>query len=140
MATETIADTLKRMRRLMNRLPAARFRVEMAKSKAEKCTAAITGMPHGANGGESQVESGVERIMLAKNRLSEILAELAELEAMLAPLVDGLENPLERTVMRLRYFDRLSARDIAYRMAYSEPYVFRLLDRAVKKLEQEEMQ
>ena len=39
---------LRKMRHLINRLPMARYRVDVAMSKATKVTATLSGMPHGS--------------------------------------------------------------------------------------------
>lgn len=120
---------LRRMRYLINRLPMARLRVERAMSKAAKCTQSISAMPGGGQRCD-QVADGAIRYAEAKEARDSILAELTTLRNALAPLLDALNSPLERTVMRMRYLDGLSARDIAYRLCYSEQHIFRVLQRA----------
>ena len=124
---------LRRMRFLMNRLPMARFRVEKAMAKATKCTSVLTGMPR--NGGTgSQVENGMELLDSAKASYKAIRDELAMMREELAPVIEGLEKPLERTVMHMRYMEGRSVREIAYGIAYSEPHVFEVLRHVERKL------
>ncbi len=120
---------LRRMRILINRYPRACFNVDRARSRAMKCTSQLTGMPGGRSGG-STVAEGVETIMQAEEARDMIAAELAAMRAQLSPLVDALEDPLERTVMRMRYMDGVSAREIAYRLSYVERWIFRVLQKA----------
>ena len=124
---------LRRMRFLQNRLPMARFKVERAMSEATKCTAVLTGMPRGGGTG-SQVETGAELLDTAKAAYNAIQDELAMMREELAPVIAGLEKPLERTVMHMRYIEGRSVREIAYGIAYSEPHVFEVLRHVERKL------
>lgn len=124
---------LRRMRFLMNRLPMARFKVERAMSKAAKCTANLTGMPRSGGMG-NQVEDGAELLDTAKAAYKAIQDELEAMRDELAPVIAGLEKPLERTVMHMRYIEGRSVREIAYGIAYSEPHIFEVLRHVERKL------
>lgn len=124
---------LRRMRFLQNRLPMARFKVERAMSKATKCTATLTGMPRGGGAG-NQVETGAELLDTAKAAYKAIQDELEVMREELAPVIAGLEKPLERTVMHMRYIEGRSVREIAFGIAYSEPHVFEVLRHVERKL------
>ena len=124
---------LRRMRFLQNRLPMARFKVERAMSKATKCTATLTGMPRGGRTG-NQVETGAELLDTAKAAYKAIQDELEVMREELVPIIAGLEKPLERTVMHMRYIEGRSVREIAYGIAYSEPHIFEVLRHVERKL------
>lgn len=125
---------LRRMRYLINRLPMARFRVEKAMSTATKSTAPITGMP-GGSGVSDPVQRGAELLEIARKKYHEMQRELFDLQYEVKPLIDALDDPLERTVMTMRYLDGVSAREIAYRLSYSERHIFRTLAEAERKVE-----
>lgn len=125
---------LRRMRYLMQRLPMARLNVERAMSRATKCTSTLSDMPHGS-GISNPVADGAERLIEAKSALQRLQGELSEMRAQLLPVIDGLENPLERTIMQMRYMDGISAWDIAYDLNYSERRIFQLLKRAEGKID-----
>ena len=127
---------LRKMRILINRYPRACFNVERAMSRAQKCTAQLTGMPGGGSG--STVADSVELVMQAEEARDRIAAELAHLRAELAPMIDALSDPLEKTVMRMRYMEGVSVREIAYRLSYVERWIFQKLRRAEEKIEQSE--
>lgn len=124
---------LRRMRFLQNRLPMARFKVERAMSKATKCTANLTGMPRSGGMG-NQVEDGAELLDTAKAAYKAIQDELKAMREELAPIIAGLDKPLERTVMHMRYIEGRSVREIAYGIAYSEPHVFEVLRHVERKM------
>jgi hypothetical protein len=115
-----------RMRYLNNRVPLARLRVERAMSKATRCTSVLTGMPRGGGNG-SQVETGVEMLETARAALAEIRTELAAMREDLEPYLEAIEEPLAKVVMTMRYMEGVSAREIAWRLNYSEQHINRLL-------------
>lgn len=125
---------LRRMRFLMNRLPMARFRVEKAMAKATKCTAVLTGMPRGGGAGDCAMDSSMELLEKARGAYAALIAELDQHRQELAPMIDLLDKPLERTVMQLRYIEGMSGREIAYQLVYSEQHIFRELATAEKKI------
>lgn len=125
----------RKMRKLINRLPMARFRVDQAKSRATRITPILTGMPHGS-GGTSQTEDGAILIMIASEKYESMKAELKELQDTLSPIIEGLQDPLPKNVMRMRYMECRSVREIAYFLNYSEQHVFRILQRTERKIEE----
>ena len=112
-----------RMRYLMKRLPMAAFNV------ATKSTRAISATPGGGGKGGSQVEDAAMHYMQAKEALETIQQELEQHRRALAPALQSLEDALGRQVMRMRYMEGRSVREIAYCLSYSEQHVFRVLKR-----------
>lgn len=127
----------KRLRSLINRLPAAKFRVMQATSAATRRTSVLSFAPRGSGAG-SPVENGVLRIEYAKEALAEIESEIFALRELLKPEIDQLETPLARMAMTMRYIEGYSVRDIAYRLNYSEPHVFRIIARSEKKINKDD--
>lgn len=122
-----------RMRFLINRLPAAKFRVMKAKAFAARVTAPITGMPGGA-GEVDPVSRGVEAVEKARAQYRALCDELTALREAAAPLIATLPSPLEQDAMRLRYLEGLSALEVSFRLNYSVQHIFRILARAEEKL------
>lgn len=124
---------LQRMRFLINRLPAARFRVDKAMARATKTTTVLTGMPRGSGSGD-QTADGAIMLQLARESLDRIEKELSEMREALGPMIENIESPLQKSAMRLRYMDGKSVREIAYSLNYSEPHIFRILQRAEQEI------
>ena len=125
---------LQRMRELIDReLPRARHSVERAMAKATKCTATLTGMPRGGNGG-SQVERGVELLELARDELARLETELEGMLGEMKPLIDGLSIANERRVLMLRYMYGMACDDVADVMGYCKRHTLRILKRAESRL------
>ena len=125
----------RKMRKLINRLPMARFRVDQAKSRATRVTPVLTGMPRGSGGG-SQTEEGAILIMIASEKYESMKAELKKMQDTLSPIIEGISDPLQKNVLRMRYMECRSVREIAYFLNYSEQHIFRILQRVERKLEE----
>lgn len=123
-----------RMRFLINRLPAAQFRLDKAKARATKTTTILTGMPRGSSTG-SQVEDGVMLIDLARQALDSITTELEAMRMELKPMIEALESPLQKRSMLMRYIEGHSVREIAYSLNYSEQHIFRILTIAERNIQ-----
>jgi DNA-directed RNA polymerase specialized sigma subunit len=121
------------MRFLINRLPAARFWVDKAMARATKTTTVLTGMPRGSGTGD-QTADGAILLQLAREALDRIETELSEMRAELGPMIEQIDEPLQKSVMRLRYMDGMRVREIAYSLNYSEPHIFRILQRAEQNI------
>ena len=124
---------LYQMRQLMRYTIKARWRVEKEMAKATKITAVLTGMPHGG-GGHDQVADGVIKIDEIKQAYKETLGELKDMQHELDPLIDNLDNPDDRAVMRLRYIECYSPEDIAEAIHRTDRSVYYYLSRAEDQL------
>lgn len=122
-----------RMRQLMRYTIKARWKVEKEMARATKMTAIITGMPHGG-AGHDQVADGAVQIDEVKRAYRETLAELERMMGELDPLIDTLDNPDDRAVMRLRYIECYSPEDIAEAIHRTDRSVYYYLSRAEDQL------
>jgi len=122
-----------RMRYLMRRVPRLEWDMERKMSNAAKITTTITGMPRG-NGNHSKVEDGAIILATVKDAYREVIAELEALRARLSPLIDMLEDPDEKAVMRMRYLNGLNPEQIALVICRSDRMVYIYLKRAERKI------
>lgn len=122
-----------RMRYLMRRVPRLEWDMERKMSNATKITATITGMPHGS-GNHSKVEDSAIILATVKDAYREVIAELEALRARLSPLIDMLEDPDEKAVMRMRYLNGLNPEQIALVICRSDRMVYIYLKRAERKI------
>ena len=96
-------------------------------------TATLSNEPRGTVQSDP-VADGVILLEAAKESYNRIETELNGMRKELRPAVDRLEDPLTRTCMKMRYFDGVSAREIAYRLNYSERRIFQILKEAEVKV------
>lgn len=124
----------KRMRWLINRLPMARLNVDRAMVQSSRMTAQYTDMPRGGNRTSDPTANGAILYITAKAAYERLQKEVDVMRAELSPLVESLIIPLWRNVMRMRYIEGRSAREIAYYLNYSEQHIFWVLAQAEKEI------
>lgn len=124
---------LYQMRQLMRRTLKVRWKIEQEEAKATKTTTVITGMPHGG-GGHDQVADGAINILEIKAAYREVLDDLERMRNELDPLINALENPDDRAVMRLRYINGFSPEDIAEAIHRTDRSIYYYLSRAEDQL------
>ena len=121
------------MRMLINRSHEACFNVERAMARATRCAPVLTFMPKGGMN-EGILENGVDLLTDAKQRRDEIRDSLTVLRKRLSPIIDTLENPMDKQIMRMRYLEGWSVRKIALRLSFSERWIFKRLQCAEEKI------
>jgi len=124
---------LYQMRQLMRRTLKVRWKIEQEEAKATKTTTVITGMPHGGCG-HDQVADGAINILEIKAAYREVLDDLERMRNELDPLINALENPDDRAVMRLRYINGFSPEDIAEAIHRTDRSIYYYLSRAEDQL------
>ena len=124
---------LYRMRQEMRKTLKVQWKIEQEEAKATKTTTVITGMPHGG-GGHDQVADGVINILDIKAAYREVLESLERMRKELDPLIDSLDNPDDRAVMRLRYIKGFSPEDIAEAIHRTDRSIYYYLSRAEEQL------
>ena len=124
---------LYQMRQLMRQTLKVQWKIEQEEAKATKITTVITGMPHGG-GGHDQVADGAINITEIKAVYREVLGELERMRNELDPLIDDLDNPDDRAVMRLRYIKGFSPEDIAEAIHRTDRSIYNYLSRAEDQL------
>lgn len=122
-----------RMRQLMRRTLKVQWKIEQEEAKATKITSVMTGMPHGGPG-HDQVADGAISISEIKAAYKEVLDELEGMRKELDPLINSLDNPDDRAVMRLRYINGFSPEDIAEAINRTDRSIYYYLSRAEDQL------
>lgn len=100
---------------------------------------ALDGMPHGHGGGDAMAGIVAELVKMEekyKAKLHRLNASLAEVEDM----IDSLEDPVERRLMRCRYIEGLIWEEICVEMGYSWRQTHRIHGGALDKLVDAEME
>ena len=120
---------LYRMRQLIRQTVKVQWKLEQEEARATKITTVLTGMPRGG-GNHDQVQDGAIKLTELKEAYSEVLNELEEMRKTLDPLINDLENPDDRAVMRLRYIKGFSPEDIADAICKTDRSVYYYLSRA----------
>lgn len=100
---------------------------------------AMDGMPHGSRGGDAMAGIVAELVGLQEkytDKLHRLNAALAEVEDM----IDGLEDPVERRLMRCRYIEGKVWEEVCVEMNYSWRQTHNIHSKALDKLVTAEME
>ena len=96
------------------------------------------GMPHGT-GVSNPVEKMVSKKWALEQRYRAKLAELLAAQESIEDLIEGLETPTERDLMRYHYIDGLKWEDVCVRINYSWRQTHRIHSAILDKLTDAEM-
>ena len=62
------------------------------------------------------------------------MQDYAKLKAEIQDTIEGVKDMRERTILRLRFIERLSFRDIAIAMSYGKTQIYEIYQRALKNV------
>lgn len=132
MTTEEVKTWLRSYRYLKNE--AERLEEELAywRSKAEKMTRELSGMPSGS-GGRDKVPACVEKIWELERELSAKLAGMVEQRQAIERAIEALPDK-QKQLMRYRYIDGMKWESIAEKMNRTTRWVEILHGRALQIL------
>ena len=124
-------EQLENCRSAKGEIESLRERIERIKSDRERMTRSITGMPSGKNNNQSRIEELTVKLMELEEQLADKLwqreTEIKEVEAWIETL-----KPYQRNVIRLRYIEGRTWRQVQKRTHYTREGVMKI-NAAVKK-------
>ncbi|MGN0663953.1 MAG: sigma factor-like helix-turn-helix DNA-binding protein [Negativibacillus sp.] len=132
MTTEEVKTWLRSYRYLKSE--AERLEEELAywRSKAEKMTRELSGMPSGSGGGD-KVPACVEKIWELERDLSAKLAGMVEQRQEIERAIEALPDK-QKQLMRYRYIDGMKWEKVAVEMNMEYRWVLRIHGRALQEI------
>ena len=128
-------EQLENCRSAKGEIESLRERSERIKSDRERMTQSITGMPSGKNNNQSRIEELTVKLMELEEQLADKLwqreTEIKEVEAWIETL-----KPYQRNVIRLRYIEGRTWRQVQRRTHYSKDGVLFINRSILKSLNQ----
>ena len=128
-------EQLENCRSAKGEIESLRERMERIKSDRERMTQSITGMPSGKNNNQSRIEELTAKLMELEEQLADKLwqreTEIKEVEAWIETL-----KPYQRNVIRLRYIEGRTWRQVQRRTHYSKDGVLFINRSILKSLNQ----
>jgi len=136
------------IKRKLHRYNATRWECKQIADQLEQLRAtaesprsqAMDGMPHGSGGGGDAMAGLVAELVALQekylDKLHRLNAALAEVEDM----IDSLEDPTERRLMRCRYISGMAWEEVCVEMCYSWRQTHRIHGVALGRLVQAEME
>lgn len=132
MTTEEVKTWLRSYRYLKSE--AERLEEELAewRSKAEKMTRELSGMPSGSGGGD-KVPACVEKIWELERKLSAKLSDMVEQRQAIERAIESLPDK-KKQLMRYRYIDGMKWEKVAVEMNMEYRWVLRIHGRALQEI------
>lgn len=103
------------------------------RATAENISPNWSGMPGGGPGG-AQIETSVEHILELTDQLNQQIQECIAQRAKVEQLIELADKPQHRSILRKRYIDCLSWREIVKITAYDMDYARKLNREAIKTI------
>ena len=121
------------MRELKRALEATQERLERLQSSAERVTTIIDGLPSGAKG-RSFIEDMLVRMLSEMERAEAALEELKRMHEEFERELERKVKPMRtRMLMRMRYLDGLSWRQIGRILSVSSSRVYQMHRQAIEQ-------
>ena len=128
-------EQLENCRSAKGEIESLRERIERIKSDRERMTQSITGMPSGKNNNQSRLEELTVKLMELEEQLVDRIqqreTQIEEVEAWIETL-----KPYQRNVIRLRYIEGRTWRQVQRRTHYSKDGVLFINRSILKSLNQ----
>lgn len=128
-------EQLENCRSAKGEIESLRERIERIKSDRERMTQSITGMPSGKNNNQSRIEELTVKLMELEEQLVDRIqqreTQIEEVEAWIETL-----KPYQRNVIRLRYIEGRTWRQVQRRTHYSKDGVLFINRSILKSLNQ----
>ena len=134
MANEETKAWLRSYRYLQKEAERVEDELAFWRSKAEKMTRQMSGMP-GSSGEGDRVSAAVEKIVELEEKLEKAHAEVLERREAIESAIDTLPNETYRLLLKLKYINNDTWEVIAEKMNKSSRHTRRIHNFALKELE-----
>lgn len=132
MTTEEVKTWLRSYRYLKNEVERLEEELAEWRSKAEKMTRELSGMPSGSGGGD-KVPACVEKIWELERKLSAKLSDMVEQRQAIERAIESLPDK-KKQLMRYRYIDGMKWEKVAVEMNMEYRWVLRIHGRALQEI------
>lgn len=132
MTTEEVKTWLRSYRYLKSEVERLEEELAEWRSKAEKMTRELSGMPSGSGGGD-KVPACVEKIWELERELSAKLAGMVEQRKEIERAIEALPDK-QKQLMRYRYIDGMKWEKVAVEMNMEYRWVLRIHGRALQEI------
>ena len=132
MTTEEVKTWLRSYRYLKSEVERLEEELAEWRSKAEKMTRELSGMPSGSGGGD-KVPACVEKIWELERKLSAKLSDMVEQRQAIERAIEALPDK-QKQLMHYRYIDGMKWEKVAAEMNMEYRWVLRIHGRALQEI------
>lgn len=133
MTTEEVKTWLRSYRYLKSEVERLEEELAEWRSKAEKMTRELSGMPSGSGGGD-KVPACVEKIWELERKLEEQLKEVIGRRNEIEKAISSVPNETFQLLLRLKYIDGDTWEKISVKMNYNYRWILYLHGRALQAI------
>lgn len=126
-------DYLKQYKNLDNYINQLIEDADRLRTRAEKITPTLTGLPQGGDG-ENQRELAICKLVDLNNEINEKVDEYVDLGREIRKVIDTVQDIRLRTILQLKYIDGLSWEKIAVELDCSWRNLHRLHPKALREI------
>lgn len=130
----TAKDFLSQAYRLDQRINAKIAQVASLNDLATKCTSTLSGMPGSPNKGSDSMADAIAKIIDLQTEINCDIDRLVDLKRDIVEAIKAVENTELQTLLEKRYLCFKTWEHISVEMGYTVRTVYRMHDKALKKV------
>lgn len=130
----TTKDFLTQAYRLDQRINAKIGQVASLNDLATKCTTTMSGMPGNPNKGKDTMAEAIAKIVDLQAEINADIDKLVDLKRDIVSAIKSVDDIELQTLLEKRYLCFKTWEQIAVEMGYTLRYVYKLRDKALKKV------
>ena len=130
----TTKDFLTQAYRLDQRINAKIGQVASLNDLATKCTTTMSGMPGNPNKGKDTMAEAIAKIVDLQAEINADIDKLVDLKRDIVSTIKSVDDMELQTLLEKRYLCFKTWEQIAVEMGYTLRYVYKLRDKALKKV------
>lgn len=130
----TTKDFLTQAYRLDQRINAKIGQVASLNDLATKCTTTMSGMPGNPNKGKDTMAEAIAKIVDLQAEINADIDKLVDLKRDIVSAIKSVDDMELQTLLEKRYLCFKTWEQIAVEMGYTLRYVYKLRDKALKKV------
>lgn len=134
MSNQEKIDFLKQYKNLDNHIDILLAEAEKWKTRAEKITPVLTGMPAGGDN-DNQRESAICKMIDCKWEATKETDELVDLGRKIKSAIKAVPNHDHRLLLTYRYISGMTFEEISFKMNYSWRQTHRMHSQALNEIE-----
>ena len=130
----TVKEYLKQARFLNERINTKIEQVASLHDLATKATSTLSDMPGGPTRNTHRMEDIIIKILMLENEINVDIDRLVDLKNKILSVINAVDDSDSRLILEKRYMNLESWEDIAAELNTSVPNIYRLHEKALKKI------
>lgn len=130
----TAKEYLGQAYRIDQRINSKLEQISSLRNLATKATSTLSDTPPSGTRNVHRMEDVIVKIMDMENEINSDIDRLVDLKKEITGIIKSVESPEQQTLLELRYLCFKSWEEIAVEMGYTIQHIYRIRDKALKKI------